>query len=395
MAVVFFLLDVKLVKSPISRYLDFLWPTIPQELISDVSYSHIRDMASLVPGALAFSAFGFECRLGGREPTADFLFSLQKDNSGPEILSGELPKNDFDASLFSIPQWKQVRYFGKQWANPPSPLYGGIDDVWLEFDISAHGAQGARIPSLFFSPFMNYHHHNGGALGIDEGLRLLENIFLWVKGRSASASATQNWKKCIEMLPSLKQLFQVGLMLSRSDSDSLRMCITLEHGTFKQYLSHIHWPGNFEKLNPVLEKLSTLFEHLYLHIDVGSSISEKIGIECKFPKRKAPSREPRWYPFLDYLVEKGLCLPSKRDGLLAFPGYQKTDINACPRPLQELASRLTLSYSSFFVRTIYHVKLVYRETETWEAKGYFGINHLWKGLWGENETGRGKWGIIG
>lgn len=384
-----------MVENPISEYLDFLRPTIPQELISDVSYSHIRDLASLVPGALAFSAFGFECRLGDREPAADFLFSLQKDNSGPKILSGKLPENDFDASLFSIPQWNQVRYFGKQWADPPSPLYGGIDDVWLEFDISAPGGRGADIPSLFFSPFINYHHYNQGALSVEKELRLLENIFFWIKGRSASALAIQNWRKCLETLPSLKQLFQVGLMLSRSDSDRLRMCIALDHGTFKRYLSHIHWPGDFEKLDPVLEKLSTLFERLYLHIDVGSAISGKIGIECKFPKRKGPSREPRWYPFLDYLVEKGLCLPSKRDGLLAFPGYRKTDINVCPGPLQELARRLTSSHSSFFVRTLYHVKLVYMETETWEAKGYFGINHLWKGLWGDNETGRGKWGIIG
>lgn len=384
-----------MVKCPISQYLDFLRPTIPKELISDESYSHIGNMASLVPGALAFSAFGFECCLGDRESAADFLFSLQKDNSGPEILSGKLPENDFDASLFSIIQWNQVRYFGKQWADPPSSLYGGIDDVWLEFDISTPGARGAKVPSLFFSPFIEYHQHNQGALSVEKGLRLLENIFRWVKGKSPGPSAIQNWRKCLEMLPSLKQLFQVGLMLSRSGSHSLRLCMALDHETFKRYLSNIHWPGDLEKLDSVLKKLSTLFESLYLHVDVGSAISGKIGIECKFPKRKGPSREPRWYPFLDNLVEKGLCLPSKRDGLLAFPGYRKTDINACPRPLQELAHRLTLSHSSFFVRTIYHVKLVYRETETWEAKGYFGINHLWKGLWGDNETGCGKWGIIG
>jgi hypothetical protein len=395
LAFVFFLPEVKLVEIPISQYLDFLRPTIPKDLISDASYSHIRNLASLVPGALAFSAFIFECRLGAREPAADVGVSLQKDNSGPEILSGKLPENDFDASLFSIPEWNRVRHFGKQWADPPSSLYGGIDDVWLEFDISAPGARGADTPSLFFSPFFNYHHHNQDPLSVEKGLRLLENIFLWVKGKSPGASVTQNWRKCLEMLPSLKQLFQVGLMLSRSDSDSLRMCIALDHGTFKRYLSNIHWPGDLAKLDPVLNKLATLFERLYLHIDVGRAISGKIGIECKFPKRKGPSREPRWYPFLDYLVEKGLCLPSKRDGLLAFPGYQKTDINACPRPLQELAGRLILSYSSFFVRTVYHVKLVYMETETWEAKGYFGINHLWKGLWGDNETGRGRWGIIG
>ena len=138
-----------MIVSPFSHYLDLLKHDLPDELISDVSFSKIRKMASQVPGALAFSAFGFECRMGDREPAADFLFSLLKNNSGPEILSGELPENDFDTVLFSIPQWKQVRCFGEQWANPPDPLYAGIDDVWLEFDVSDPSGQAERRQASF------------------------------------------------------------------------------------------------------------------------------------------------------------------------------------------------------------------------------------------------------
>jgi hypothetical protein len=64
------------------------------------------------------------------------------------------------------------------------------------------------------------------------------------------------------------------------------MRMALDHETVKRNLSNIHWPGDLAKLDPVLNKLSTLFESHYLHVDVGSAISRKIGNECKFPKRK-------------------------------------------------------------------------------------------------------------
>ena len=379
-----------------AHYLDILRPNIPVELVPDVSFSKIRELADRIPGALAFSAFGFECPLGVQDAEADFLFSLTKDNSGPDILSGKLPECDFDEALLSLPQWKQVRSFGGYWANPPSPLYRGMDDVWLEFDVSRPSAEAVMVPSLFLSPFIKHEDSGKFALGEDGPLRLLGNVFFWLRGRKPRNPALQNWKRCLSMLPSPKSLFQMGVMLPRSNSDTLRICLLAPDPTIiEQYLFHIHWPGDFSKLEPVLKKLSTIFEMLYLHLDVGDGISGKIGIECKFPKRKDPSREPRWFGFLNYLEDEGLCLLSRRNGLLAFPGYQKTDMDRAPEPLRELSQKLYLLYHSYFVRTIYHIKLVYHENEAWEAKGYFGINHLWKGVSGDHRKGRGIWGIIG
>jgi hypothetical protein len=229
-----------------SHYLDLLKPDLPNELISDDSFSKIRKLASQVPGALAFSAFGFECHLGARKPAADFAFSLQKNNSGPEILSGKFPEHDFDATLFSIPQWNQVRCFGEQWADPPDPLYAGIDDVWLEFDVSAPSAQGGKVPSLFFAPFHTRERRHGKAPDPEEGLRLLETVFFCLKGRTPEPSAALNWKKCLEILPRLPDLFQVGLIIARSDSDTLRLCILAPGGeAVKRFLSHLGWPVIF------------------------------------------------------------------------------------------------------------------------------------------------------
>jgi hypothetical protein len=308
-----------------------------------------------------------------------------------------LPESDFDTDLFSIPQWKQVRCFGEQWADPPEPLYAGIDDVWLEFDVSDRSsAQRVKAPSLFLAPFYTKGHRHVKLPGPDEGLRLLETVFFWLKGRTPVSSAASNWKKCLEILPRLPDLFQVGLMIARSDSDTLRMCIQTPDGkAVKRILSHLGWPGNFSMLNNVLKKIAPFFDGLYLHVDVGAEISGEIGIECKFPYRRDPSREPLWYPFLDFLLEEEVCLPAKRNGLLSYPGYRSTNMDVCPPPLARMADHLYPLYRSFFVRTLYHVKLVFRESGELEAKAYLGINHLWKGLFNDSEPGRGLWGIIG
>ncbi len=380
---------------PFSNYLDLIRPDIPESLISTAAFSQIQEFASRLPGLLAFSTFGFECRLGNRDAEADFLFSLHKNNSGPQILSGNLPKHDFDASVFEIPQWRQVRHFGRQWLYPPSPLFSGIDDVWLEFDLCKSPAHGSHAPSLFMAPFIDFSPRDQEALDLTDGLNIIQTIFEWLTGQKPDRRALSNWQKCLEILPSLRLLFQMGFMLARPQVDKLRMCIIAkDHQIARQYLRHIQWPGNICSVMPMLEQLSALFDVLYLHIDAGESISAKLGIECKFPKRKGPAREPRWFPFLDFLVDQGLCLAEKREGLLAFPGYRVTDRHTCLQPLRERIEKLQWSHTSFFVRTLYHIKLVYHVDQSWEAKGYLGIDHLWKDFLGNGKSGQNPYDII-
>ncbi len=380
----------------LSHYLELIKPHIPEELISEESYTNIRRIALHIPGALAFSTFGFECRLGTPTANADFLFSLQSDNSGPEILAGKLPDNDFPPEFFNYPVWSRIRDFGRLWADPPSPLYESLDDVWLEFDI--HTFPEALLPSIFFSPLHKFERDGPGLnqFKTEELLALIESVYACTKGRSPGAAMSRKWQSCIEMLPRLKALFQVGIMLGRPSANGIRTCVSVPSGkAVTAYLNAVDWPGDVAKLQPMLKKLSPWFDSLALHLDVSDELSPKISIECKFLMRRGPDREPLWHDFLAFLMESGLCLPKKRDALLAFPGYCPTDVDVCPLPLKRLADRLEMVYRSFFVRTIYHVKLVYNEKSEWEAKGYLGVNHIWKGIRGDYEKGRGRWGLIG
>jgi hypothetical protein len=116
-----------------------------------------------------------------------------------------------------------------------------------------------------------------------------------------------------------------------------------------------------------------------LNIDVGETIGPKIGLECFFDGNRQPKREPRWGTFLDSLVRSGLCRAGKREALLKYPGYvdeKATDVT-WPAALRR-ASRLLGGRSlSTFVRSLHHVKIVYRLGEPLEAKAYLSGNHHW------------------
>jgi len=366
------------IRAPFSDYINMLKPDVPRQLVSESSFSNIEMLASLVPGCLAFSTFGFECPLGVDGAEADFLFSLRKDNSGPAILSGRMPQHDFDPSLLAIPQWSQVRRFGTLWDSPPSPIFDGMDDVWMEFEVaSAHAAQNVRAPSIFFRPCRSASKTH--AWNPEDALEQIATVFAQLKGRRPPDACTRNWMRCLERLPRLTALFQVGIMIARSDSNTLRMCILTEGPeSLRTLLRDIGWSGDFGGLDPMLHRLEPLFDRLSLHMDLGEEISGKIGIECQFPERKSPAREPRWRPFLDFLTGEGLCRAAKRDALIQYPGYRETELATCPAPLQRVAYRHFPLYRSFFVRSIYHIKLVMEPPGKWSAKAYLGVNHLWK-----------------
>ena len=103
-------------------------------LISPSAFSDISSVARVLPSTLAYNTFGFECRLGEELPRADFLV-LATSSCGRDSLAGLHPTSTLPARLMADPVWRRVRDFAARWAEPSSPLYHAVDNVWLEFDI--------------------------------------------------------------------------------------------------------------------------------------------------------------------------------------------------------------------------------------------------------------------
>src|SRR5437870_7478602 len=103
---------------------------VPAGLISAASLAAVGATVHALPNTLTYY-FGFECALGDPTPTADFALGITALDGGHRVLGMEpLP-----AAYLAHPVWARLRQFAAQWAEPASPLYAGVRNVWLEFDV--------------------------------------------------------------------------------------------------------------------------------------------------------------------------------------------------------------------------------------------------------------------
>ena len=103
--------------------------------------------------------------------------------------------------------------------------------------------------------------------------------------------------------------------------------------------------------------------------------------------------DPRWEPFLDELVERGLCTPPKREALLSWHGYITPSRTALPWPEPWLTESLLRPPDTFglFDRRLSHVKmLTFSPSQPPAAKAYLGFGHLWIELGGRPASGGGR-----
>jgi hypothetical protein len=95
---------------------------------------------------------------------------------------------------------------------------------------------------------------------------------------------------------------------------------------------------------------------------------------------------PRWRIFLEELVARGLCLPAKRDALLAYPGQssEETDPEWWPADLIRVSRFLGQRTTSALWRALHHVKIAYQPgradaSPALEAKAYLAVMQRWTG----------------
>jgi hypothetical protein len=346
-------------------------------LISPSAFSAISSVARVLPSPLAYNTFGFECRLGEELPRADFLV-LATAACGRDSLAGLHPTSTLPTSLMADPVWRRVRDFSAYWAEPSSPLFHAVDNIWLEFDIDGP-VPDLPIPSVFFGLMTNVQTDATHESSVDKYRATVETAIRLLSGSESQPRMLETLSRCFRALSSDEPVFQVGLMLSRGAS-AVRLCIRLRSvERIVEYLAEVGWPGDEAGLRNVLDPLARSVDRVLLDIDVGETVGAKIGLECYFDGNRQPGREPRWDALLNSLVLQGLCTADKREALLAYSGYVAQNAPGVPWPgaLVRTSQLLGGRSLSTFVRSLHHVKIVYRPGEPLEAKAYLAGNHHW------------------
>lgn len=360
-----------ILRHSLAEYVELLGPTLSPQLISAEHFSYIRAIAQVLPSAMTYF-FGLECPLGTPEAQGDFLVCTTTEDGGPKILGDRHDYIHLPDSLKAHPVWNQVQHFGLVWGEEGSTLHEKINNVWLEFDVDGM-PDAVPVPSCFFGPRAVYSQPAAEGAAYHwitrQGLQLLRN-------QAIPPAIERKLFQCLDQLPPEAYVFQIGTMLARK-ADGVRICIRdIAPDRVGDYLKQLGWVGCVAELESWLKELSALTERVDVDLDVGETIGAKIGLECYLGKQ--PKFEPRWESFLNYLIDNGLCVPEKREGLLAYPGCirEKDYRDIWPRELNKLSQLLGAGYEILFFKGLHHIKVVYQSDAAPVAKAYLSVRQV-------------------
>ncbi|WP_140799459.1 hypothetical protein [Myxococcus xanthus] len=336
----------------------------PPALFSPESRARLLALGEWLPAALEGDG-GFEVRLLEGTPRVDFILGIKHD--GQALLAGRHPHSELPSPLFAAPEWRRIRDFARAWAEPGGLLDREVDAFWLEFDLDAPVAS-PPLPIVFLCTrdqpvAVNEELHRQKSdtyrATLHAGLPLL---------RGDEAPLTPELQRgmdvCIEALPPGAHLYAACVMMSRR-SKNLRFTLkNVPPERVVAYLEAVAWPGDFQQLRDTLAWVLPLgVNRFMLNLDLAPQLLPTLGLECSFQGRAQPAEEPRWQRLLDELVTRGLCAPSRRDALLAWPGRTQVNLPAG-----------SATRESVFDKRLAHVKLGLTGAPVIEAKAYLATH---------------------
>ena len=336
-------------------------------LITVDKFQEILSIAKNFPGNVT-SFLGFEIHLKDATQRADWAFAVSGDGSDREVLVNLMKNGQLHQQFLQQPEWRHIAEFSEAWADQTSVLQKHIKCFWLEFDMP-DTLPTIFIPSVFFGPEK-----------LPEGIAsnevsqyhwLIDSALPLLRGQQLSKKIQHHVLNCIKKLPATASLFQVGTMLSRSSND-VRLYINGIHPKeIIPYLKALGWSDETGEFQSLIDNLQDKADRFVLSFDVNETgIGPRLGIEFSFASIRY-HQETRWKKLFDYLVEKGMCLPEKRDALLGYSGVEYTNISgSVMKPLTSASRHLNDLLSSRLVRYISHIKIVYHPGRALEAKAY-------------------------
>ena len=322
-------------------------PLVPETLIGPDDWERVCRIAELLP---APPTVGFEIKLGDEGASADFGVAYQ---ASPE--SRALAETRFLAGLprelQAHPTWRRVQACSLALNQSQRSDGARVRDLWLEFDVD-HRWPGTLVPALFYTlPARS------SATWVSHELCEL------LLGTRLPHAVQSHLDGLLRRLPAEASPYQIGIMHSRGDT-RIRLYVNLPPSLpLDGFLSDVGWPGSPDAVAERVAELSPFVRHYGVGIDVGERIGPRLGLECYPSLTHQPALSDAWAGFLDRLVTVGLCLPAKRDGLKAWPGYTVE----------------SLWWQRIFSRQLWAVKLVVDDAKPIEAKAYFGFVQGWVG----------------
>jgi hypothetical protein len=347
-------------------YFSMAEPFVSKMLVSPNNFKKIQTIANYFPGGLT-DFLGFEVRLNGEESQADWALAISGRDDARYALANFLSNGHLPASYRQTAEWNRILNFTQLWTKPNSVLHNKILGAWLEFDMPEN-PPAVPIPSVFFNPAKI----KGSSIGDPSDFSWFTKLAIpSLMGQRLLKEVEKNLNTSIQKMPKDASLFIVGVMLSRKISD-VRMSVQFrDPKQIIPYLHEIGWSEKTDAFSTLINDLISLnVNRIVLDFDIGKHVGRTVAVECSFFPNHY-HQEHHWKKILDYLVEKEIAAPSKRDDLLVYPGTEKTVMfsEKGTGPYDE-----GVSQPKVISRYITHIKIVYNPDEQkLKAKAYLAI----------------------
>jgi hypothetical protein len=346
-------------------HLRVMLPRIAPVLLSPTAADRISQWSAVFPPVACM----VECHLGVDEPRSDFLVRfLRADAAALTGADGARPPVDTAADPAT---WARLREFGRHWAEQDSPL-SAFRQAWLEFDLPRpHSGTALPVPSFFAD--------------VDpataRSVAPAETALAILRDRDAEPAMLATIATCVNTLPPGARWLSLGVMLGRP-AGTVRVCVAnLPADAVPAYLDRIGWPGSATRLDAIRGTLDGFTGLVTLALDVGASVRPRLGIEYNLEARRSlHDSASTWRPFLDRLIDAGLCARHKRDPLLACIGFdhERVDPESWPEERRVESARHGRNVLSVLLRRLAHVKVVCEpEPPLYAAKAYLELTHDW------------------
>lgn len=334
----------------------------PPALVSPAARERVIWVAGRIPAALTRAAY-LECRLRDGAGPVDLIFRVEK--AGAEILAGRNPAIGPGHLRGGGPAWEAVAALCAAWLDGREAGWARVRHLWVELDLDAPAAPGAPpVPAP--SVFVAFDDDATAAMDADALLALIDTVLAPLQPEGMDAASRRRILDVLRRRPAGAAVPYAGIMLSRA-RQAVRVYLSrVPAAAVPALLDAVAWPEDEARDTArVLAEVDggAAPELGMLHLDVlEGALLPRLGLEYTLERKPQVRGGIAERAFVDRLVECGLCHPERRDGLLAWPGYE----------VRTLRHEL---WPSWLVRRVNCIKLVHEPGREPQAKAYLLAFH--------------------
>ena len=299
---------------------------IPSPLLDGPWWDRLLERVGELPSWLTLNYAAFEFRLGDPAPAADYFVSVAPGRPSMEyyVHLGEASKPDTaEAALGRV-------YARMNDAKSPSEssLAGWFRASMLEYDIAEIPLSQSPAPGVFLA-LQSQSELDEDIAGLRTPCHLADTIASAV-GWDEDEEERRAVERAFAALPRTGVVDQIGAVGQRKPR-SVRLIVDgVKSRNVPAFLKRLKWKGPIRNVMNILDEMRDMTPIFRLALDVTSNgVGPRLGLEMYRPRKPSnldywlTSGRNAWRPVVNYLEEMKWCLPSKGNGLRAFPGIER------------------------------------------------------------------------